>query len=247
MTSDDLIIPNWPAPNNIKAISTTRQGGFSQHPYKQLNLGSHVGDAPHLVSQNREYIIQSANLPEEPRWLEQVHGTTIIDSQYWQQNIKADAIFSQHTGHVCTVMTADCLPILLCNNQGDTIAAIHAGWRGLAAGIIEKTLQTFSCEPSEIMAWLGPAIGPSQFEVGLEVYELFAANNLIAREAFKIKDPQHYLADITLLARQRLEKNNVPKVFGGDYCTVSEKERFFSYRRDGITGRMASMIWISDK
>jgi purine-nucleoside/S-methyl-5'-thioadenosine phosphorylase / adenosine deaminase len=247
MTSSDLIIPNWPAPNNIKAISTTRHGGYSLAPYAQLNLGSHVGDDPHLVEQNHEYITQSANLPEEPRWLDQVHGTTVINSQHWHQDIKADAVFSQHTDHVCAVMTADCLPILLCNQQGNTVAAIHAGWRGLAAGIIEKTLQTFSCEPSEIMAWLGPSIGPSQFEVGLEVYELFVANDPIASEAFKIKDPQHYLADIYLLARQRLQENNVEKVFGGDFCTVSDEERFFSYRRDGITGRMASMIWITDK
>jgi purine-nucleoside/S-methyl-5'-thioadenosine phosphorylase / adenosine deaminase len=247
MTSSDLIIPDWPAPNNIKAISTTRHGGVSQYPYTQLNLGTHVGDDPHLVSQNRAHITQSLNLPEEPRWLEQVHGTTIIESQHWQQDIKVDAIFSQQTGHVCAVMTADCLPILLCNQQGDTIAAIHAGWRGLAAGIIEKTIQKFSCEPQEIIAWLGPAIGPSQFEVGLEVYELFVANAPVACEAFKINGPHHYLADIYLLARQRLEKNNVQKVFGGDFCTVSDEERFFSYRRDGITGRMASMIWITDK
>jgi purine-nucleoside/S-methyl-5'-thioadenosine phosphorylase / adenosine deaminase len=247
MSADDLIIPNWPAPNNIKAVSTTRHSGFSLAPYAQLNLGSHVGDDPQLVDQNREYITQSANLPEEPRWLEQIHGTTIINSQHWQQDIKADAIFSLQVSHVCAVMTADCLPILLCNQQGNIVAAIHAGWRGLAAGIIEKIIQTFSCDPSEIMVWLGPAIGPTQFEVGPEVYDLFVANDPTSSEAFKIKDPQHYLADIYLLARQRLQKNNVHKVFGGDFCTVSEKERFFSYRRDGITGRMASMIWITDK
>jgi YfiH family protein len=247
MTTSDFIFPHWPAPSNIKAISTTRYGGISLSPYEHLNLGDHVGDEPHVVEQNRQHLVQSAKLPEQPRWLEQVHGTTVVNSQHWHKNTQADAIFSQHTGHVCTVMTADCLPILVCNQQGDTIAAIHAGWRGLAAGIIEKTLQKFSCDTSEIMVWLGPAIGPTQFEIGPEVYELFIANDPNDKEAFKIKDPQHYLADIYLLARQRLEQYNVHHIYGGDFCTVSEKERFFSYRRDGITGRMASIIWISDK
>ena len=247
MTVSDLIIPNWPAPNNIKAISTTRRGGYSQPPYNHLNLGSHVGDFPHLVSQNRESICQAADLPEPPRWLQQVHGTTIISSQNWQKNIKADAVLSQHLDHVSAVMTADCLPILLCNQQGDTVAAIHVGWRGLAAGIIEKTLHHFSCDNSEVMAWLGPAIGPTQFEVGSDVYDIFVNNDPHAAHAFKKTDRQHYLADIYHLARQRLQKSELHNIFGGDFCTASEKDRFFSYRRDGSTGRMASMIWITDK
>lgn len=247
MAASDLIIPNWPAPNNIKAISTTRYGGYSMPPYDNMNLGSHVGDDMLLVEQNRQQLTLLAHLPESPRWLEQVHGTHIINSNDWQAEIKADAIFSQHAHHVCPIMTADCLPLLLCNQQGDTVAAIHVGWRGLAAGIIEKTLDLFSCNHSDILAWLGPAIGPTQFEVGQEVYDQFVSPDPDASDAFIKTDDQHYHADIFLLARQRLQGNNVSKIFGGDFCTVSDDKRFFSYRRDGVTGRMASMIWITDK
>ena len=247
MITNNLIIPDWPAPKNIKALSTTRHGGFSLSPYDQLNLGTHVGDDKLVVRKNRQHLTQLANLPESPRWLEQVHGTHIINSRDWQADIKADAVFSQHANHVCPVMTADCLPLLLCNQQGDTVAAIHVGWRGLAAGIIEKTLDLFSCNHADILAWLGPAIGPTQFEVGQEVYDECVSSGLDATNAFIKTDEQHYHADIYSLARQRLQGNNVDKIFGGDLCTVSDEERFFSYRRDGITGRMASMIWISDK
>ena len=247
MTTSELIIPNWLAPDNIKAISTTRHGGYSRPPYDNMNLGAHVGDDKLLVSQNRQQLIQLANLPESPRWLQQVHGTHIIDSADWQADIEADAIFSQHANHVCTVMTADCLPLLLCNQQGDTVAAIHVGWRGLAAGIIEKALKAFSGDASTIMAWLGPAIGPTQFEVGQEVYDTFVHETPNAAEAFIATDNHHYLADIYSLARQNLQKKGITNIFGGEFCTVTDNERFFSYRRDGITGRMASMIWITNK
>lgn len=247
MTTKNLIIPDWPAPNNVKAISTTRQGGFSQAPYDLLNLGTHVGDELDIVMKNRQQLTKLTELPESPRWLEQVHGTNIINSHDWLKDIQADAIYAQQIGHVCTVMTADCLPLLLCNQQGDMVAAIHVGWRGLAAGIIEKTLDQFSGNHYDILAWLGPAIGPRQFEVGSEVYEKFISADASASQAFIKTDDHHYLADLYTLARQRLQKYGVENIFGGKFCTVTDKERFFSYRRDGITGRMASMIWITDK
>ncbi|NQZ54629.1 MAG: peptidoglycan editing factor PgeF [Piscirickettsiaceae bacterium] len=245
--NDDFIYPDWPAPSNIKSLSTTRIGGFSRPPYNELNLASHVGDDSDTVQQNRRYLIQSAQIPAAPHWLNQVHSTHAINSTEWNKDIEADAIFSSTENHVCTVMTADCLPILLCNRQGDTVAALHAGWRGLAAGIIKQTLNKFSCKPDDIMAWLGPAIGPMKFEVGREVFDTFHSHSSLADQAFEQIDATHYLADIYLLATQYLNELGITEIFGGDFCTVSEKQRFFSYRRDVITGRMASMIWLEPK
>ncbi|RKZ85578.1 MAG: peptidoglycan editing factor PgeF [Gammaproteobacteria bacterium] len=255
---DTLIYPDWPAPDNIKAISTTRIGGLSLPPYDGLNLAHHVGDNPDTVNKNRVYLNELADLPESPRWLNQIHETRVLDSHDWKLNIQADAMISNSLNHICAVMTADCLPVLLCTKQGDTVAAIHAGWCGLAAGIIEKTIHKFSCTPQNIMVWLGPAIGASQFEVGTDVYQLFTQNTPEAEQAFTHNYPMakqafqqtgspHYLANIYLLAKQHLNKLGITAIYGGDYCTVTDKKRFFSYRRDGITGRMASMIWIADK
>ena len=247
MSSNNWIVPDWPAPKNIKAISTTRNGGYSLAPYKQLNLGLHVGDDVDLVLKNRQLITDSAQLPEAPRWLEQTHSTNVLTSQNWQTDSVADAMVSQHSDHVCTVMTADCLPILLCDQQGTMVAAIHAGWRGLQAGIIENTIKHFSCPAAEIMAWFGPAIGPSQFEVGEEVYQQFVCSAPQASSAFQPTDEQHYLANIYLLAKQRLNSNGISAIYGGQLCTVSDSQQFFSYRREGVTGRMATMIWLTDK
>lgn len=243
--TNSLIYPDWPAPDNIKAVSSARIGGFSAPPYNSFNLGSHVGDDPETVNKNRHYLAELAQLPESPRWLQQQHGTQLINSRDWQADIQADAIFSHTVNHVCTIMTADCLPILLCNKQGDFIAAIHAGWRSLAAGIINKTIARFNCDPQDIIAWLGPAIGPTQFEVGLDVYATFIRHSSQASQAFQQTDATHYLADIYCLAKQYLTACDVTAIFGGNFCTVTDSERFFSYRRDGITGRMASLIWIS--
>ncbi|MDC9725913.1 MAG: peptidoglycan editing factor PgeF [Gammaproteobacteria bacterium] len=242
-----MIYPDWPAPDTIKAISTTRQGGFSLPPYSELNLGDHVGDNADSVAQNRESLILQEYLPEAPRWLKQVHGTTVSIASTWQQGDEADAIISDHINQVCSIMTADCLPILLCNQEGDQVAAVHAGWRSLAAGLIEKTVAHFNCPSHEIIAWLGPAIGPSQFEVGNDVYHTFTSHSPHADLAFQQTDSNHYLANIYLLAKQRLNALGVHAIFGGERCTVSEPAHFFSYRRDGITGRMASMIWITPK
>ena len=245
MTS--LIYPDWPAPENIKAISTTRIGGFSLPPYDELNLADHVDDNPDAVNKNRVYLGELADLPESPRWLSQIHETRVLNSHDWQPDVQADAMISNSLNHICTTMTADCLPILLCTQQGDTVAAIHAGWRGLAAGIIEQTINKFSCAPQNIIAWLGPAIGPTQFEVGTEVYQLFTHDCPKAKQAFQQTDSSHYLANIYCLARQHLTKLGITAIYGGNYCTVTDKQLFFSYRRDGVTGRMASMIWIAPK
>lgn len=245
--SESFIYPDWPAPNTIKSLSTTRQGGFSSAPYDSFNLGAGVGDAANSVQKNCDYLIATARLPEPPRWLTQVHGINVSSANNWQQDDEADAIVSHSTNQVCAIMTADCLPILLCNQQGDTVAAIHAGWRSLAAGIIEKTVQRFTCPPQKIMAWLGPAIGATQFAVGNDVHQTFTQHSKQAHYAFKQTGASHYLADINLLARQQLNALGIDVIFGGNCCTVSRSSRFFSHRRDGITGRMASMIWISPK
>ncbi len=242
--SNNIIIPDWPAPTNIRALSTTRQGGISQPPFDSFNVGDHVNDDSHCVALNRAQLTRQENLPEDPRWLKQVHGHLVINSQQWQLGTEADAIVSQQSNHVCTIMTADCLPILLCNQQGDTVAAIHAGWRSLASGIIEQTLRSFQCDSNTIMAWLGPAIGPEQFEVGPDVYDAFCSQSPESAQAFKAIDNTHYLANIYHLAKQRLVNQGVTAIYGGDFCTVSEKQRFFSYRRDGQSGRMATLIWI---
>jgi YfiH family protein len=231
----------------VKAVSTTRQGGFSLSPFESLNLGLHVGDHAATVEKNRRRLIEIAQLPESPRWLNQSHGTTVSIASAWQQDNEADAIMSNEANQVCTIMTADCLPILLCNQQGNMVAAIHAGWRSLAAGIIEKTLLQFNCAPHEIIAWLGPAIGPDKFEVSHDVFDIFCQFSMCAKEAFVQTDETHYLADIYRLTTQRLNSQNIHRIYGGQFCTVSEPDRFFSYRRDGITGRMASMIWINPK
>ena len=241
------IVPDWPVAKHIHAFTTTRHGGVSLPPYAQLNLGDHVGDDRQRVAQNRALLTQYAHLPESPRWLSQVHGTSVIDSQSWTMNCEADAIFSHNQNHVCAILTADCLPILLSNKAGTCIAAIHAGWRGLLSGIIEKTVAQFNMPGQDILAWLGPAIGPEQFEVGNEVFEAFESVQEHAHEAFSRTDDSHLLADIYLLARQRLQAIGIDAIYGGSWCTVTDSANFYSYRRDGITGRMATLIWISDK
>lgn len=241
----DFILPDWPAPAHIKAFTTTRFGGVSHSPFDSFNLGDHVGDDSLNVAQNRTILGEQAKLPEPPRWLTQNHSCRVIDSQRWGIGEQGDAIISTTPNHVCPILTADCLPILLCTAQGNQVAAIHAGWRGLANGIIEQTIANFPSDKSNLMAWLGPAIGPKQFEVGQEVVDAYVKHDVLAQQAFQQTDDTHYLADIYLLARQRLHALGVSAIYGGHSCTVTESEQFFSYRRDGITGRMASLIWIS--
>ena len=238
------IEPDWPAPPRVRALTTTRQGGYSVPPFDGLNLADHVGDDPEAVRRNRSLLKESLALPAEPVWLNQVHGINVAIAGSCPEGWEADAVFTQTPGRICAVLTADCLSLLLCSRAGDQVAAVHAGWRGLAAGVIEAALERFSVPGQEIMAWLGPAIGPDAFEVSDEVRDIFLRYDPTAAEAFSPNRPGHWLADIYWLARQRLAARGVGFVCGGDYCTVSEPERFYSYRRDGPTGRMASLIWI---
>jgi YfiH family protein len=228
----------------VSAASSTRLGGLSQAPFASLNLGDHVGDAPELVAANRHLLNRALGLPGEPRWLKQVHGCCV--QRGGDEDPEADAAWSNRPGEVCVVMTADCLPVLLCDAQGTEVAAVHAGWRGLCDGVIEATLGQFSAAPGQLLAWLGPAIGPDAFEVGPEVRAAFLAKDADAALAFRPGAGNRWLADIFLLARQRLNKAGVHQVFGGGLCTYNDPQRFFSYRRDGVTGRMATLIWLEE-
>jgi YfiH family protein len=328
--------PDWPAPARVRAASTSRLGGLSQGPYASLNLATHVGDDPQSVADNRALLQQALSLPSQPLWLEQVHGCEVACLEMPPREflpIQADASYSNHPGAVCAVMTADCLPLLLCDRNGSEVAAVHAGWRGLCDGVIEAAVARFSAPPEELLAWLGPAIGPQAFEVGAEVREAFVRRDAAAAEAFvsaglenaasrinlttmgRAEPPQKmtvcsplivfpppnplpggggaserfatftvtaqaakplaslvrgigergavptqaiysspeprvpspvnkYFADIFLLARQRLQTLGIDQISGGGLCTYSDPEHFFSYRRDGVCGRMATLIWI---
>ena len=236
------IIPDWPAPSRVRACSTTRQGGVSAAPWDSLNLGAHVGDSATHVMQNRQRLAE-AQLPAMPQWLEQVHGNTVVRLPASEAAPRADAAITRESGVVCAVMTADCLPVLFCRRDGSEVAAAHAGWRGLCGGVLEQTLAHFHCAPDEIHAWLGPAIGPQAFEVGAEVRSAFMAQDSRAGQAFRPCGSK-YFADIWLLARQRLQAAGVHSISGTLRCTYSESADSSAFRRDGITGRMATLIWL---
>jgi len=241
------LTPDWPAPANVRAVITTRLGGVSAGPYQSWNLGDHVGDEAHAVARNREILRQSLGLPGQPHWLSQVHGCTVAETATSVPGIEADAVCARRPGEVCAVLTADCLPLLICDRTGGRVCAVHAGWRGLAAGVIEAALARLERPGPELLVWLGPAIGPAAFEVGDEVYSAFVDQAGEARAAFRPGRTGRWLADLYLLARQRLARQGVGYVGGGEYCTVTDSERFFSYRRDGVTGRMASLIWLAEE
>jgi YfiH family protein len=245
-TALPLISPNWPAPPHIHAVCTTRNGGSSQPPYDSLNLGDHVGDDPIAVAQNRQILSDAILLAASPCWITQVHGIRAVNTQDWQAGDEADAIYSTTVNTVCAVMTADCLPILLCDKKGQYVAAIHAGWRGLADGIIEATIANAPCDPKQIMAWLGPAIGPTAFEAGNDVRDVFLANNAADTIGFTAINAQKWWVDMYVIACQRLSALGVSDVYGEPDCTVLNPDRFFSFRREGDTGRMASLIWIAE-
>ncbi|MCB1858667.1 MAG: peptidoglycan editing factor PgeF [Gammaproteobacteria bacterium] len=242
----ELIIPDWPAPNRVRAVITTRSGGVSGGPYLGLNLGDHVGDDAHRVAENRARLRSQASLPAEPRWLNQVHGCAVAQCGFNGPAGTADAATAVEAGVVCAVLTADCLPVLLCNRQGSRVAVVHAGWRGLAAGVIEAAISAFDDHPSEILAWLGPAIGPKAFEVGTEVRTRFVEGCPSDASCFQAHRTGHWLADIYRLARNRLNRVGLLDISGGGDCTFSDPERFYSFRRDGITGRMATLIWLTE-
>jgi len=240
----DWIVPDWPVAERIGAVITTRSGGVSSSPFDGLNLADHVGDDMAVVARNRAQLTAALGITSEPLWLNQVHGCQVVEVGSDNPGCTADAATANFPGQVCAVLTADCLPLLLCNRDGTRVAAIHAGWRGLAGGVIEATLERFSEPGTDLLAWLGPAIGPEKFEVGDEVRDLFLASNAADAASFRPLRSGKWLADIYQLARNRLQMANLGFVGGGDYCTVSDPERFFSYRRDGVTGRIASLIWI---
>lgn len=240
MTS--FIVPDWPAPPGVRGLATTRIGGVSGAPWTSFNLGDHVGDDPLSVAANRERL--SRELPSEPRWLAQVHGTQCVDAALVIPGTRADASFTRQRGVVCAVLTADCLPVLLCDDHASVVAVVHAGWRGLAAGVIEAAVAAMEVPGGSLMAWLGPAIGPGAFEVGGEVHEAFLARDATAAKAFEAQANGKWLCDLYVLARLRLDAVGIDRVWGTNLCTVADAETFFSYRRDGVTGRMASLIWL---
>jgi len=244
----DVLRPEWPAPDIIRAATTLRKGGTSLPPYHSLNLGDHVGDDPAAVRENRSRLLQSLDLPATPCWLAQVHGTTVIDAARNTAQavvpLQADAAFTTQGGIVCAVLTADCLPVLFCDRQGRRVAVAHAGWRGLAAGVLEATVQALAVRANDILVWLGPAIGPQAFEVGAEVREAFSVQDKAAQQAFSACGDGRFMADLYQLARLRLHRMGIAAVYGGQYCTYQQPQDFYSYRRDGDCGRMASLIWI---
>lgn len=245
MTEQKFIYPEWPAPANVHAVVTTRIGGISKNPYNTFNLATHVGDDPQTVAANRTNLREALKLPAEPLWLRQVHGVTVVDAACTKSEMEADGVYATRPGAVCAVLTADCLPVLLCDRQGTKVAALHAGWRGLAGGVIEAGVKALNVSASELLAWLGPAIGPEAFEVGEEVRDAFMAHDSAANAAFRPQGNGKYLADIYRLARRRLAALGVTAVYGGGLCTVHDRARFYSYRRDGVTGRMATLIWLA--
>ena len=237
-----VFTPDWPLPPGVRAASTTRLGGTSVGPFSGFNLGDHVGDDPRAVAANRAALATALDLPAAPAWLAQVHGCVVAGPDD-PPGIAADARYADRAGVVCAVLTADCLPLLLCSDDGRELAALHCGWRGLAAGIVGAALARFTAAPDSLRAWLGPAIGPPAFEVGPEVREAFVGADAGAAACFVAGRGTRWLADLFGLARRALRAGGVQRIAGGDLCTVADAARFYSYRRDGVTGRMASLIW----
>ena len=238
----ECIYPDWTAPSEVKACCTTRVGGVSRGDWASLNLADHVEDDPADVACNRQRLQRFLQLPSEPQWLRQVHGTAVKRRGAMLEC--ADACFEDRRGAVCVVLTADCLPVLLCNTSGTRVAAVHAGWRGLLAGVLEQAVAAFGEDPAQLLAWMGPAIGPDVFEVGDEVHVAFVDEDPASEAHFVAHGAGHWLADLYGLASFRLHRCGIERVSGGGFCTFSMPQRFFSYRRDGITGRMASLIWL---
>jgi polyphenol oxidase len=245
MTAIQVLRPEWSAAPSVHAAFTLRDGGVSAAPYATLNVGVHVGDAPAAVAENRRRVRAALNLPSEPVWIEQVHGTGVcdLDRAASSERLEADAVVTTQAGRVCVVQVADCLPILLATRDGSMVGAAHAGWRGLAAGILEAVVRRFSVPARDIIAWIGPGIGQSCFEVGAEVRAAFEAHDSVAKSAFTPNSRGRYQCDLVALARQRLTAMDVDAVFGGRWCTYSDAARFFSHRRDGPSGRMAALVW----
>jgi polyphenol oxidase len=250
----DWLSPDWPAPTGVRVVSTFRVGGISEPPYASLNLGDHVGDSPAAVAENRRRLRLATDLPAEPSWLAQVHGVQVHDldavdgvcaAQVPEAQLPraADGAFTRTAGVVCAILTADCLPIVFTSESGDVVAAAHAGWRGLAGGVIEATVKAMGVPGRRLLAWLGPAIGPDHFEVGAEVREVLVREDAGAAAAFRANERGRFMADLPQLARRRLERLGVEHTFGSGECTHTRADRYFSHRRDGMTGRQATLIW----
>jgi polyphenol oxidase len=236
----EWIVPDWPAPGIVRALITTRLGGVSRGPYSSMNLGIRVDDDPDAVKKNRSKL--RALLPGEPKWLAQVHGARVVDADTVVDPVEADAAYSRKDA-ICAVLIADCMPILLCDRDGQAVAAAHAGWRGLASGVLEATVSALRIPPARLHAFLGPAIGPDAFEVGEDVYRAFVSTSSPAASAFRPKSGDKWMCDLFAIARQQLQALGILSVHGGGLCTYSNPSRFFSHRRDKTSGRMAALIW----
>lgn len=270
MSEPGFIRPDWPAPARVRAAFTTRLGGASGAPYESFNLGFDSGDEPAAVAENHQRLREALDLPGEPSWLRQVHGNRVIrmenppppppfgnpspslplEKEGFRpgEGIRpeADAAWTNRPGPVCAVLTADCLPVLLCDRGGSAVAAVHCGWRGLAAGVLDNAIRAFDCPPTELLAWLGPAIGPEVYEVGPEVRQAFVERGEASAQAFRPAERwNHFYCDLYAIAHLELDAAGVQAVHGGGYCTHSDSRRFYSYRRDGVTGRMAALIWMA--
>jgi YfiH family protein len=244
MTALDLIAADWPAPANVRAVATTRVGGVSVGSYASLNLGAHVGDDARAVIENRLRLRMALGLSRDPLWLNQIHGTAVAEAVPHEVPPTADASFARSPGQACVVLTADCLPVLFCDRDGTRVAAAHAGWRGLAGGVLSSALTAMGVAPDRVLAWLGPAIEQDAFEVGAEVREQFLERSADNAQAFAPNARGRWQADLYDLARRELARLGVGHVFGGGFRCFADRDRFFSYRRDGTTGRMATLVWM---
>ncbi len=243
--SDSWIVPDWPAPSCVRALTTTRIGGVSAPPFDTLNMAQHVGDRARSVEANRKWLNDSVGLSGQPRWLRQVHGNRIVDAGVVTATVEADGSYTRDAGKVCVVLTADCLPLLLCERLGAAVAVAHAGWRGVAAGVVEAAVASLApAAPDQLIAWLGPAIGPMAFVVGDEVRATFLAMDMAAGDAFHPVADARWQADLYQLARLRLAGCGIREIHGGGFCTYTDERRFYSFRRNKTTGRMATLIWI---
>ncbi len=254
-TAPPCLFPDWPAPARVKALVTSRNSplgtGASSGPYANFNLAAHVGDEPSAIDRNRRSLQEFTGLQQAPQWLQQVHGTKVHYLQAGSSTISplADAIYCREARLACGILTADCLPVFFCNNRATEVAVAHAGWRGLAAGVLENTLQSFQSPPQDLLAWLGPAIGPCHFEVGADVRQAFLEASVANRheeilQAFTAAGEGKWMADLYVLARLRLRAAGIQHIHGGGLCTFCEHERFYSFRREKQTGRFASLIWL---
>ena len=246
MPEPEFVYPDWPAPDNVRAATSTRLGGISGSPYAEFNLAAHVGDVPADVRENRQILKRALGLPSEPYWLEQQHGARVRDVQSGPEIAQADASHAACAGPVCVVQTADCLPVLLCSRQADWVAAAHAGWRGLTANVLSAVIRAYPGEPGDLLAWLGPAISAECYEVDEPVRE--ALGEELASVALRSSGRAgHWFLDLTAAAAWQLEQAGVAMHCGGGWCTYRDERRFYSHRRDRTTGRMATLIWLEGK